>query len=57
MLGFNQAMSKHFRRRDFLKAIPALTAVASLRAAGRAKITDVRLVRLKLLKEVGSYQD
>jgi len=50
-------MLKHLRRRDFLKAIPALTAVASLRAAARAKITDVRLVRLKVLKEIGTYPD
>lgn len=44
------------RRRDFLKTIPAFSAVPLL-GASRAKITDVRIVRLKLLKEVGSYPD
>ena len=44
------------RRRDFLKTLPALPAI-SLIGEVRAKITDVRLVRLKLLKEVGTYPD
>lgn len=43
-------------RRDFLKTLPALPAICAL-GAPRAKITDVRLVRLKLLKEVGTYPD
>ena len=44
------------RRREVLKAMPVLAGMSVLGAA-RAKITDVRLVRLKLLKEVGTYPD
>lgn len=44
------------RRRHLLRAIPVLPAL-SIFGAARAKITDVRLVRLKLLKEVGTYPD
>ncbi len=44
------------RRRDFLKTLPVLPALP-LFGSVRAKITDVRLVRLKLLKEVGTYPD
>ena len=49
-------MHQLLRRRDFLKTIPALAAVSVL-GASRAKITDVRLVRLKILKEIGTYPD
>jgi D-galactarolactone cycloisomerase len=44
------------RRRDLLKAIPVLGGM-SLVGSVRVKITDVRLVKLKLLKEVGTYPD
>lgn len=44
------------RRRDFLRAIPAFSAV-SLLGASRSKITDVRIVRLKVVKEIGTYPD
>jgi hypothetical protein len=43
-------MGHPLRRRDFLKTIPALATV-SLLGASRAKITDVRIVRLKVLKD------
>ena len=46
-------------RRDFLKllpAVPALAAVPRLRGA-RVKITDVRIVTLKVTKDLGSYPD
>jgi D-galactarolactone cycloisomerase len=51
------------RRRDFLKVVPAAAAVSALPAiaqtpspAGvRIKITDIRIVRLKVMKEVGSF--
>jgi D-galactarolactone cycloisomerase len=49
-------MRQLLRRRDFLKTIPALATV-SLVGASRAKITDVRVVRLKVLKEIGTYPD
>jgi len=45
------------RRRDFLKALPALPALAAVpRLAGvQIKITDVKIVRLKAIKELGSF--
>src|SRR5438874_1826648 len=48
--------SAMLRRRDLLKALPAIP-MMSLLGAARARITDVRLVRLKLVKEVGTYPD
>src|SRR5579864_3031494 len=44
------------KRRDFLKTLPALAAVPRLRGA-RIKITDVRIVPLKVIKDLGSYPD
>jgi L-alanine-DL-glutamate epimerase-like enolase superfamily enzyme len=44
------------RRREFLKALPAVASVARLRGA-RIKITDVRNVPLKVVKDLGSYPD
>jgi len=44
------------KRRDFLKCLPALPAVPRLHGA-RIKITDVRLVPLKVTKDLGSYPD
>ncbi len=49
-------LRRPLRRRDFLKAIPAFSAL-SLLGASRAKITDIRLRSLKLLREVGTYPD
>ena len=43
------------RRRDFLKALPAIPAVPRLLGA-RIRITDVKIVRLRAVKEIGSYQ-
>ena len=43
-------------RRDFLKGLPLLAAVSQLRGA-RVKITEVRLVPLKVSKDLGSYPD
>ena len=46
------------RRRDFLKALPpaaAMTAVPRLLGA-RIKITDIRIVRLRTIKEVGTFE-
>jgi L-alanine-DL-glutamate epimerase-like enolase superfamily enzyme len=44
------------RRRDFLKALPAVTAVPRLRGA-RIRIKDIRNVALKTVKDLGSYPD
>jgi L-alanine-DL-glutamate epimerase-like enolase superfamily enzyme len=43
-------------RRNFLKTLPALAAIPRLKGA-RIKITDVRLVPLKVSKDLGSYPD
>lgn len=45
-----------FPRRQFLKALPLLTAIPRLRGA-RIKITDVRIVPLRTIKDLGSYPD
>ena len=44
------------QRRAFLKTLPALAAVPRLRGA-RIKITDVRIVPLRTIKDLGSYPD
>ena len=43
-------------RRNFLRMLPALAAVPKLHGA-RIKITDVRIVPLKMTKDLGSYPD
>jgi D-galactarolactone cycloisomerase len=45
-----------FHRRNFLKMLPAVAAVPRLHGA-RIKITDVRIVPLKMIKDLGSYPD
>ena len=49
-------MPRHLDRRDFLKCLPVLATVPRLRGA-RIKIMDVRLVPLKVTKDLGSYPD
>jgi D-galactarolactone cycloisomerase len=44
------------QRRDFLKALSALAALPRLRGA-RIRITDVRIVPLRTIKDLGSYPD
>jgi len=44
------------RRRDFIKGAAALGAFPLL-GASRAKITDIRIQRLKVAKEIGTYPD
>ena len=43
-------------RRNFLKMLPVLAAVPRLRGA-RIKITDIRVVPVKMVKDLGSYPD
>ncbi len=51
------------RRREFLRALPAATALSAMPAIAavpplpgvRIKITDIRIVLLRVLKEVGSF--
>lgn len=43
-------------RRDFLKTVPAVAIAPALQAAPRLKITDVRLVPLKVLRETGKME-
>jgi hypothetical protein len=51
------------RRRDFLKALPAAGVISAAPAAtgvpaltgARIKIIDIRLVRLRVLKDVGRF--
>ncbi len=43
-------------RRDLLKFLPCFAAISKLRGA-RVKITDVKLVQLKVIKDLGSYPD
>jgi D-galactarolactone cycloisomerase len=45
-----------FNRRDILKMLPAAAAIPRLQGA-RIKITDVRIVPLKMTKDLGSYPD
>jgi len=44
------------QRRSFLKAIPAFAMAPALAGAARLKITDVKLVPLKVLKETGMME-
>lgn len=44
------------QRRDFLKAIPAFAMAPALAGAPRLKITDVKLIPLKVLKETGMME-
>jgi L-alanine-DL-glutamate epimerase-like enolase superfamily enzyme len=43
-------------RRNFLKTIPAIAMMPAVKAAPRLKITDVRLIPLKVLRETGSME-
>src|SRR5260370_6970548 len=43
-------------RRNFLKTIPAVAMMRAVKAAPRLKITDVRLIPLKVLRETGSME-
>src|SRR5271165_2850703 len=43
-------------RRNFLKTIPAVAMLPAIEAAPRLKITEIRLVPLKVLRETGMME-
>ena len=43
-------------RRDFLKSVPAVALMPQLRSAARLKITDIRVVNLKTVRETGQME-
>ena len=43
-------------RRDFLKSVPAVALMPLLRSAARLKITDIRVVNLKTVRETGQME-
>jgi hypothetical protein len=44
------------RRRDFLKAIPLAVLMPQLHAMVRLKITGIRMVKLKVVRETGKME-
>jgi D-galactarolactone cycloisomerase len=43
-------------RRDFIKAIPPVAMLPAARSAPRLKITDIRVVPLKTVRDVGTME-
>jgi len=43
-------------RRDFLKSVPPVVLMPQLRSAPRLKITDIRIVNLKSVRETGKME-
>src|SRR5450756_1198538 len=43
-------------RRDFLKSVPPVVLMPQLRSAPRLKITDIRVVNLKSVRETGKME-
>ena len=44
------------RRREFLKSIPPVVLAPQLRSAPRLKITELRIVNLKVVRETGKME-
>src|SRR5215471_18136271 len=44
------------RRREFLKAAPSVALIPQLRSAPRLKITEIRIVNLKVVRETGKME-
>jgi hypothetical protein len=44
------------RRRDFLKTVPPIALSPAMRSAPRLKITDIRLIPLKRIRETGQME-
>ena len=43
-------------RRDFLMSVPLAVLMPQLRSAPRLKITDIRIVNLKIVRETGKME-
>jgi len=43
-------------RREFLKSVPPVVLMPQLRSAPRLKITDIRIVNLKIVRETGKME-
>jgi L-alanine-DL-glutamate epimerase-like enolase superfamily enzyme len=43
-------------RRDFLRSVPAVALMPQLKSAPRLKITDIRIVNLKVVRETGKME-
>jgi L-alanine-DL-glutamate epimerase-like enolase superfamily enzyme len=44
------------RRRDFLKSVPPVALMPQLRSAPRLKITDIQIVKLRVVREAGRME-
>ena len=44
------------QRRDFLKSVPPVILMPQLRSLPRLKITDIRIVNLKTVRETGKME-
>lgn len=44
------------RRREFLRSVPPVVLMPQLRSAPRIKITDIRIVSLKVVRETGKME-
>src|ERR1700730_7061861 len=49
-------LEAHMRRRDFLKAIPLAVLMPHLHAMVRLKITGIRIIKLKVVRETGKME-
>jgi D-galactarolactone cycloisomerase len=50
------SLEAHMQRRDFLKAMPLAVLLSQLHAMVRFKITGIRIVKLKVLRETGKME-
>src|SRR5580704_3683204 len=46
----------HMQRRDFLKAMPLAVLMPQLHATVRLKITGIRIIKLKVVRETGKME-
>src|SRR5580692_7520581 len=50
------SLEAHMRRRDFLKAVPLAALMPQLQAMVRLKITGIRIIKLKVVRETGKME-